>query len=153
MSIDQSAQDLLSGGSPVAKFPDIGTIVKGTVVAAVAQQARDMDSGKPKVWDDGNPVMQLVITLQTDLRDPAIDSDDGLRRLFAGGKMLTAIRVAVQRSGGRLDAGGKLAVKYTGDGDATRKGFNPPKLYSAEYQPAAIQTGGLLDGPTPDSIL
>ncbi len=155
MTIDQSAQQLLEGGAPAAKFPEKGTVVRGTVVAAVAQQARDMDTGKPKFWDDGNPVMQLVITLQTDERDPKIDADDGQRRVFAGGKMLAAIRLAVQRSGGKLDVGGRLAVKYTDDGEATRRGFNPPKLYAAQYEAPAINAGGLLDEPAkpePDDI-
>jgi hypothetical protein len=31
--------------------------------------------------------------------------------------------------------GGELIVTYTGDGEPTRKGLNPPKLYSVVYVP------------------
>lgn len=130
---------LNQGGVPSAKFDAVGKVVKGTVTAAEVQQQRDFDTGQPKNWDDGKPMMQLVITLQTDERDPEVEDDEGLRRLFAKGNMLNAIREAVRKSGGKLENGGKLAVKYTGDGEAKKRGFSPPKIYTAQYEaPSAV---------------
>jgi hypothetical protein len=122
---------LMGGKRNSAKFPSIGTMVKGVVISKALEQQRDMD-GKPKFWDDGNPMNQMVIGLQTDERDAAIDNDDGVRYVFAKANMLLAIRDAVKKAGKTsLDPGDKLAVKYTGDGVAKTRGFSAPKEYTA----------------------
>ncbi len=135
MSIDSSVAGLLESASKTAKFPTVGTTHKGEVVSATTRQATDFDSGKPKFWDDGNPIMELVITIQTTERDPDDTHDDGRRTLYAGGRMLKAIKDALRAARATLEEGGKLAVQYTGDGEATRG--NPPKLYAAQYEPPA----------------
>jgi hypothetical protein len=136
------------GGSPAAKFPAPGATVKGTVIRATVQQARDLDN-KPKFWDDGNPVKQLVVWLQTEERNPEIEDDDGIRRIFAGGSvkaesksMRAAIMEALRKAGSggrpaRLEPGGTLAVRYVGDGprNPQRPALNPPKQYVAQYEP------------------
>lgn len=148
---NQSANDLImGGGSPAAKFPEIGTIVRGEIIDTAVTQQRDFATGDLKFWKDGNPAMQAVITLQTDQRDPIeIADDNGQRRLFVSSKnMREAIRDAVRKVGGsHLEVGGQLAVQYHGDGQAER-GMNPPKLYKAEYKPApqGVATSDLLGG-------
>lgn len=144
MSIDSSVADLLAGGAPSFKFDEIGKTVKGKVVSATAAQQTDFDSGELLFWDDGKPRMQLVITLDTDERDPNIDGDDGHRRIFAKGAMLSAIRKAL--NGAEMQVGGTLAVKYTEDGEAKRKGMSPPKLFVAQYQApvATVDADGLI---------
>lgn len=137
MSIDPDALALLESGGKTAKFPTVNTTVKGKVVAAKSQQATEYGTGKPKTYDNGDPVMEVVITLQTDERDPDDATDDGRRTLYASGRMKKAISEAIQRSGQKLAEGGTLAVKYTGDGEPKSPGMNPPKLYRAEYQPPA----------------
>lgn len=144
MSIDNSVDALLSGGGTTAKFPTIGTTIKGTVVSATSQQQTDFATREPKFWTDGKPMMELVITLETAERDPDDANDDGNRRLYVKGKMLEALRAAL--AGRKLEAGGTLAVKYTGDGEA-KAGMNPPKVYKAEYQPptaTAVDTESLI---------
>jgi hypothetical protein len=138
---------LMGGGAPTCTFPEIGTTWKGQVVDKRTEQQRDFDSGKPLTWDDGNPRLQVVITLQTDERDPKIAGDDGRRRLFVKGQMLAAIRKAVSDAGAQtVEIGGTLAVQYSGDGEPTRRGMNPPKQYTAAYKPpvAAVGVGDLL---------
>ena len=130
---------LNQSGAPAAKFPEIGTTVKGTVIAAEVKQQTDMDTGQPLTWDNGDPRMQLIVTLQTDERDPDLNDDDGTRRLFAKGNMLTAIKAAVKKANARLEPGGTLVVKYSGDGEQKKRGFNPPKLYEAAYKAGAPQ--------------
>ena len=145
MSIDESALSLLEGGAPSFKFDEVGKTIKGKVVSATSAHQTDFTTNEPKFWDDGKPMMQLVITLATDESDPTDPTDDGHRRIFAKGAMLSAIRKAL--AGQQLAEHGTLAVKYTGDGEAKRAGMNKPKLFAAEYAapaPAAIDTGSLL---------
>lgn len=133
---------LLSGGVPSAKFPEIGTVVKGTVLSAEVNQQRDFDSGEPKTYDDGNPMMQMVVTLATDERDPDVDGDDGTRKLYVKGAMLAAVRTALRAASARIEPGGTLVVKYVADGTPSKKGLNPPKQYEAAYKPG---TGTAVD--------
>jgi hypothetical protein len=137
--IDPSAFDLLAPtGVPSFKFASIGDTVKGLVVAAESRQQTDLD-GNLKSWDDGKPMMQLVITLATDLRDPHIEDDNGHRRIFVKGEMLKAIKEVVGSESNKvtLEVGTDLAVKYIGDGEPTKKGYNAPKLFKAHAKAAA----------------
>ncbi|GGY29875.1 hypothetical protein GCM10010363_07950 [Streptomyces omiyaensis] len=135
------ADDFLmgGGGAPTAKFPMPGTTVSGRITQKpTVEQQRDIKTGDSKFWSDGNPMMQLVVTVQTDLRDPTIDEDDGRRRLFVKGVMKNAIADAVRMAGARgLEVGGTIAVTYTHDGVAKERGMSPPKQYTATYTPAA----------------
>lgn len=135
---------LMAGGVPACKFPTIGTTAKGTIVASQVTQQTDI-KGTPKTFDDGNPMQQVVITLQTDLRDPAINDDQGLRKLYVKGQMQAAIRDALRAAGARLEAGGILAVQYESDKPAEKVGFNATKIYRAQYvAPSATAANDLL---------
>lgn len=142
MSYDE-ANSLLSGGAPVAKFPEIGTVVRGTVIDATTSQQTDIEQ-RPRYFDNGDPMMQVVVTLQTDERDPNISEDDGSRRLFIKGQMLNAVRTALRNAGAKLEAGGRLAVQYTGDG-TPKPGRTAPKLFTAQYQPPKPGTAAAND--------
>lgn len=124
------------GGAPSLSFLEIGMTHEGRIIHKAMIQARDIATKEPKVWPDGNPVMQAVITMQTDDRDTTIENDDGVRRLFVGsGGMRNAIAAAIKKSGGNgLQVGGRLGIRYTKNGEATTKGFNPPKIYAAKYE-------------------
>lgn len=134
-----SVDDALSAGVPGAKFEAVGTVVKGVIVSAEMAQQRDLATGKPKFWEDGNPCTQILITLATEDRSADIDDDDGHRRLYV--KRPSAMLKAIAGAMGKLKLsqaiGGTLAVKYTGDGEAAQRGFNKPKLYAAKFTPAA----------------
>ena len=130
------AEDLLyASGAPTAKFKSIGDFVKGVVCAKPeTKQSTDID-GKPKFYDDGQPMWDVIITLQTDERDDAISDDDGRRRVYVSGKMLGAVKAALREAGARGSIeGGTLVIRYVGDGEATRKGYNAPKLYEAKFK-------------------
>lgn len=150
-SIDPN-EFLNSTGVPSAKFPTIGTVVKGRIEHLDVQQQRDFTTGEPKTYDDGKPAMQLVVTLATDERDPEISDDDGMRRLFAKGQLLAAIRTAVRQAGAQLSPGGTLAVQYTADKPSEKRGMNPAKVYVAQYKAGVASQGAvddLLGSPTP----
>ncbi|WP_309049271.1 hypothetical protein [Streptomyces sp.] len=127
------------GGAPTAKFPTPGTVVGGRITEPPkVEQQRDIQSGEQKFWGNGDPMMQLVVTVQTDQRDPAIEDDDGRRRIFVKGQMKNAVSDAVRQAGARgLEVGGTLHVRYTHDGEQKNRGFSPPKQYAAKYVPAA----------------
>jgi hypothetical protein len=150
----QSADDFLmgGGGAPSAKFGGFGVTVGGRITEpAQVQQQRDVQTGEKKFWKDGNPMMQLVVTVQTDQRDPSIPDDDGRRRLFVKGQMKTAIQDAVKQAGTRgLEVGGHLQVTYTHDGPKSNPAFSAPKQYRAQYTPAAAAE---LHAPDPYAAL
>lgn len=132
---------LMGGGAKSAKFTNPGDKVDGIITATEVTQQTDFKTGAPKNWDDGKPMMQLVITLQTeDREDP---DDDGIRRLFCKGSVkrpttLGAVRTAVTEAGVKeLAVGGRLQVVYTGDGEKSNPAMNAPKEYKAKYDPPA----------------
>ena len=66
----QTVDDPLSyDKAPSLSFKDapVGTVFTGTITRAPKLvQARDFDSGTPKTWPDGNPVMSVVIMLEVE---------------------------------------------------------------------------------------
>ncbi len=157
MTIDTSVTDFLSGGGgKSAKFETIGATCVGTITAAETRQQTDPKDGSPKTWDNGDPMMQLVITLQTDQREG--DDDDGTRNVYVKGSKKpesqsgTAALIAALKAAGpgtQLEVGGQLAVRYTGDGTPAARGLSAPKHWQMQYKAPAIQTGGMLDDPAP----
>jgi hypothetical protein len=127
---------LFASGAPAFKFEEIGDKVTGTITNLDVRQQTDFDSGEPKFWDDGKPMMEIVITLATSLRDKEIEDDDGERRVFCRGAMMTAFRQAVRKAkDSKPRVGAKVTVTYSGDGEAKKARFNPPKLYTVTYEP------------------
>jgi hypothetical protein len=148
MSTD--ADQFLMGGVTSAKFDNINDSITGTISEPPeVRQQTDIDTKLPMTWPDGRPMMQLVVTLQTDLRNDA--DDDGLRRIYVKGKSMTgAVRDAVRKAGAKgLEVGGRLQVVYVGDGEVKKRGFNPPKLYLAQYARPTTQEANAFLGLTP----
>lgn len=135
MTTPQQSPDafLMGGGAKSAKFDSPGVIIGGKIVdSPQLVQQKDIGTATPKFWDNGDPMMQLVVKVATDAREDA--EDDGIRAIYIKGKMRDAVRDAVRTSGAQgLAIGGTLEVVYTGDGEAKNKGFTPPKLYQARY--------------------
>jgi hypothetical protein len=133
MTTDHDANRLLMGsaGPPAARFDTIGDTASGTITALDTQQVRDFATGNPRTYPDGNPIMQIVATL---------NGDDGENfRIFFKPAIREAVRNAVTAAGADgLEVGGKLAVRYTSDEPVVSgTGFNPKKLYQAKYEPPA----------------
>jgi hypothetical protein len=132
----------MSSGVKSFKFENHGDTAKGKIVSLDMQQQRDIKDNSPKVWDDGRPMMQLRIVLQTDAHDD--DEDDGQRAIFVRGQMQQAVRDAIKAAGvATINAGGTLAVQYASDGEASRAGFNKPKQYRAQYEPPKTEIGSV----------
>lgn len=135
-SSEDDINDFLeSGGIPSAKFDKIGDTYEGTVIRMEKLQQRDFETGEPQTWDDGSPKNMLHVDIQTDIRDPEIAGDDGIRRLYVRGNMIQAVRSAMRAAQSRIYSGGHLRVTYVRDGDRQSRGRQPAKLYEAVYTP------------------
>ncbi len=134
--MSRDPNDFLDGGGyPTVSF-EVGTLVKGEILDLTVQQQRDFATGLPKTWPDGNPMEQLVIAIQTDLRDPSIEDDDGKRRIFIDNKRKReAVAAAKKASGAKLARGGMIAMKCTGEEPSKTPGFRAAKTYVAQYRP------------------
>lgn len=142
--------DLLGGGIPSVKFPHINSGVEGTVIAVDHVQETDFESQAPLTWDDGSPRMQVVLTLQTDERDPSIEQDDGQRKLYCKFKIKQALAAALRAAGHPRNGsmiGGRLRMTWSSEEPSTRRGFSAKKLYTGVWTaPAQV---ALLDDTPP----
>lgn len=136
-SVEDDVNDFLEGGGiPSAPFDNIGDHWEGTIVRLEKQQGRDLETKELQTWDDGSPKYIILIDIQTNVRNPDIAGDDGVRRLWVRGNMLTAIRGAMRKTNAKLRTGGWLGVTYIREGEKKQRGLNAPKLYEAEYVPS-----------------
>lgn len=155
MTAPSAAEFLLGSGAKgkSASFPAIGASITGTITRpAEVKQQIDPDDNKPAVWDNGDPKWQIVVTLQTDQRNPEIVDDDGVRFLYVKGSkdpasqsMHAAVAGAVGAAGAtELEVGGKLTVTYIADGVKPSPTRTAPKKYTATYVPAAAAALGVV---------
>lgn len=127
--------------APSISFKDapVGTTFEGIVTEPPKLvQSRDYNTGEPAFWpakpgEQPNPKMSVVIRL-------LIDGEE--RSLWAQkpSAMFGAIAEAQRSAGQRIEIGGTLAVKFTGekahtDPDKIRKNLPAQKLYAAKYTP------------------
>jgi hypothetical protein len=150
---------LFQGGAKAFQFNHVGDSVEGRVVSAEMRQQTSIE-GQKLTWDNGDPRMQLVITLKTSLHDK--EDDDGLRTIYAkggrydvqtgeGSSMRDAIADAVTvMKEKRLEEGDELVVAFTGQGVAKR-GYSQPKLYTAGFRKgkAGVDAAALFSVPEP----
>jgi hypothetical protein len=142
-----------SKGLPAAFRRDhpIGTVWAGKVQRVSVSQVRD-DDGNGKTWDDGNPMQQVVVAIETDQRDPEKKNDDGVRGIYVKwwGDQRKAFLEALSAAGVEdIEVGGMFAAQYVGDGaQPANKMFSPPKIYKFEYK-APSGLGGLIGGGAP----
>lgn len=128
------------GGAKSAKFDNEGDKVVGTILDMQVKQQTDIKTGELATWPDGNPKMQLVVTIQTDARDD--EDDDGQRTVYVKGQMQRAVQDAVRKAGARgLAEGGRLGVKFVSTAAPAQKGFNGAKQYAAQYEAPVVQVG------------
>lgn len=150
--------DSLLGGraTPSASFKgQFPVLWEGVVEEATKKPAFEYDPSKPnnrgaqKFWADGNPVENVWITLQTNVRND--QEDDGRRVLVLDSKnKLEAVQAAVRESGASFAKGGRLSIEWYGNDPNGKNPDNPPKLYRARYQgPTLDATLGQQAPPTP----
>lgn len=131
-------------GHPSAKFKNVGDCCEGTILAVREQQATDYTTDKPLYWNAGGrsttpsdrPVMNPVLTVQTELRDD--QDDDGIRDVYFEGGRYTALRNAM-REQDLLDAedeeyiGRQILVKLERTEPASNRKHNDRKIFSVWF--------------------
>lgn len=144
MSTNIDANDwLMSSGVRSAKFDKIGAAVVGFIMRPPEIQAqRDINTGEPKFWKDGKPMLQVKVVLMTEERDAEDAEDTGERAIYVKGEMQRAVSKAIRAAGANgLEVGGKLMVRYVADGPQPNPRMNPPKMFEARYkkpEPSAV---------------
>lgn len=145
--IDDDVMKMLQGGAPGQLFPKVGYKWGGTLIAAEYSQKTDMDTQEPKVWPDGKPQMQIILTLQGEPTGfkyegqtydrVEIGDDDGIRRLFLSGNKLKALKDALRVAKSKLEIGGYFEMTREKDGEAPKKGYARRQNFSGVWTPAA----------------
>lgn len=145
------------GGGKSLSFGEVGSqaaaaafnVWRGGVIVDIgeARQATDINTRAPKTWDNGDPQIQLPITLDTgrgNCPERAESADDDLRRtLFVtkGKQMYAAARAALRKAGADdFAVGGSLYVKWvSGEG---RRG--DARQYEMYYEPPVGSSAGFM---------
>lgn len=145
---------LASRGVGSSKFENYGDSHTGTLVEGDVVPQTDPNTGEVKYRKDNiTPIMQLLITWDTDARDPQIPNDNGRRKLYCSWRLEAEIKRAVRASGAEgLEEGGVLTVTYLRE----EKVPNQPgkaKIYEAEYVPPKAYIGGTVTSEAPDNGL
>lgn len=132
---------LLRGGSGSTyyKFTTLGETVQGSIVDARKTQQTDYDTNEKLTFDNGDPRMQIVVTVQTQFRDPSNPEDKGMRDLYIKGQQPTqALSEAIKAVGADgLDLGGTLVMQFTHEIPNVRNGRSgfPSKGFAFAYTP------------------
>lgn len=148
-----SLGDLLAGNSAKAYFganSQPGDTVTGVIEKIEATQVNDFQTKQPAFWNDGRPKEQIHVIIQTQLRDPSVDDDDGRRSLWikGWGIQLKAFRDACRQAGVKIPKpGDTITERFVGlgqRGDAPQ----PPKVFEFHIEPAS-SVNSLVNGSQP----
>lgn len=151
------------GGGTSFSFNNPGDVVQGVVQSVKVTQATKFDSvnwkptNEPDVWPSGDPKMQVIVTLQTDLRTS--EDDDGLRNVYATmtsavGTLFRAIKDAIKAAGARdIEEGAWLQCWLAGFDPNSKNQRNPKKLYGANYQRPAPGAFGDQQAPQQQGLV
>ena len=106
---------------PSFKFAAVGATIAGTIV------------GPPRLVDtddlNGGTSTKLVL-------DVLDDKGETWTVWVKPGRMARAVSQAVKTAGrDAIEEGGTIKLRYDADGDPTKPGFHPPKLFKCKYEP------------------
>lgn len=141
MSIMTAEQQFLMGGESVpsafTREDGVGTRRGGRITERPElRQQTDFKTGELLTWDDGSPRMQLVVTVQTNLRTLA--EDDGRRRFYVKSDLQKKTRDKLREiNAPGLEVGGDYYVTRIGQDAPRKKGEQGAWLHEVEYTPAA----------------
>lgn len=104
-------------------------------------QQRDYDTDEPMFYDDGKPMWQVAVKLQTNIRED--EEDEGVRTVWLKGLQLQAVKAAMREAKVKaILPGGYLAITFydtketeAKPGQPKNKKRFPTKLYKATYTP------------------
>lgn len=148
-----SLGDLLAGNSAKAYFganSQPGDSVTGVIEKIETTQVNDFQTKQPAFWNDGRPKEQIHVIIQTQLRDPSVDDDDGRRSLWVKGWgiQLKAFREACMQAGVKIPKpGDTITETYIGLGERGNAP-QPPKVFEFHIEPAS-SVNNLVNGSQP----
>ena len=136
-----TTEQLLGGGGRSAKFEAPGDTIEGTVIAKDVNQQTDFKTGEKLYYPkSGDPMWQIIATVQTNMREDA--DDDGLRKIYFKSGLMKALREELKVQNLKdIEVGGWIKVIHTGLGVA-EGGGNAPKLYVVDYRSKSAQVIG-----------
>lgn len=150
-----SLDDIVAGSGAKSFFNQYsqpGASVSGVIDDVEVQHYHDYNTKEPAYWKDGRPMQQIRIVLQTQLRDPELDDDDGRRSLYikGWGLQLKAFRDARRKAGMSRSPrrGDRMAATFRGYDPQSANPANPAKLYEYVLDPVD-EVDAMLGGPTP----
>lgn len=149
----RSLGDLLAGNSAKAYFganSQPGDSVTGVIEKIETTQVNDFQTKQPAFWNDGRPKEQIHVIIQTQLRDPSVDDDDGRRSLWVKGWgiQLKAFREACMQAGVKIPKpGDTITETYIGLGERGNAP-QPPKVFEFHIEPAS-SVNSLVNGGQP----
>jgi uncharacterized protein with beta-barrel porin domain len=130
--------DLLSGKSvPSISFKDakVGDSFTGVITELETAQVRNYETGDPEFWEDGNPKLQIVVTLATEYGDGV--EDDGERKVYLFGQKLQAAKAAMKEANvTKLEKGFGFTITFAGEKPSSNKKYNNVKLYGITIVPS-----------------
>lgn len=121
---------LAGSAYPAFKFGEAGSGVKGEVIDFTDVQARDFKTKVPKTYNDGNPIMDVRVTLET---KPG-DKTSRVSLYVSSQRMKQAVRGAMAGVGASdLATGATLGVTRT-EKSVDKPGSEPSWNYTATYE-------------------
>ena len=148
-----SLGDLLAGNSAKAYFgadSQPGDTVTGVIEKIETTQVNDFQTKQPAFWNDGRPKEQIHVIIQTQLRDPSVEDDDGRRSLWikGWGIQLKAFREACRQAGVKIPKpGDTITERFVGLGQRGNAP-QPPKVFEFHIEPAS-SVNSLVNGSQP----
>lgn len=141
MNVAQMLDQIDSQSSKGAKFENPGDTIGGTIENVSAAQVNVYDSvnqkptNQPDYWNDGSPKLQVLVTIDTGMRDPTVEDDDGRRTVYIKGwggqrrAWIDAIRRAGIRKASEIKPGDRFTAKFVGYDPQSKNPKNPAKMY------------------------
>jgi hypothetical protein len=120
--------NFLTEGGPAVKL-EVGETFEGQVMSISELDDRKPD-GTVNKWDDGTPRKVWVFNVK-----PA---DGELQSLWVRGNLVKVLRVAAREAKVANLEGSVIKVQRIEDGQPTKPGFNPPKLFRAKVTPGVL---------------
>lgn len=142
MSIVSDAIAAAAAGKIPAAFgkdDPVGTVRQGTVVAANLRQCMGYEDDKPEWWDEAKtqPKQQIVVTIQTDMRDSQNPDDQGHRNIYVkwwGEQKKTLVEAVKAAGDSDVRTGGKFAVQKAGLIPSDNPKLNAAIVWAYRYQ-------------------
>jgi hypothetical protein len=116
-----------------------GVVTEKPVIRAVTV----MGSGEVRTFNDGSPMEQYVITVQTETRDASNPDDDGRRRIYVKGRNKNRFKEAVRAAGLKtVSEGDAVTVTYVREEPIPGTSFTT-KIHTYEVIPGpnAVRVG------------